>query len=121
MSEFRLSFPACAIAGKQTLSLSDIRLLRIHMFAGGVQTSADVTTPAAPDNCGRDRRAEWISFFFTDLEAAADGLSNDPQWHGLADHLPPCRAKSTPQSPTSADVRWLKVPDHFFLEQGNAA
>ncbi|WP_159947752.1 hypothetical protein [Rhizobium sp. 18065] len=121
MSEFRLSFPACVIAGKQKLSANDILHLRSRIFPDGVPTSADVI-PLVALNDGRSYTGtEWQSFVVEQLEALADSLSNDPQWPALTDQLMPCPAKSLPPSPDTSNVRWLKVPDSVFLDENHAA
>ena len=45
MSEFRLAFPACVIAGKHRLTAEDISLLRKHTFPEGIRTADDVSNP----------------------------------------------------------------------------
>ncbi len=49
MSEFRLAFPACVIAGKHRLTAEDIGLLRKHSFPDGVRTPDDVVHHAGAE------------------------------------------------------------------------
>jgi hypothetical protein len=67
MSEFRLSFPASVIAGKQKLSANDILLLRMHSFPDGIQTSDDVITLLALNNSCPEKCPEWDTFFVEQL------------------------------------------------------
>lgn len=67
MSEFRLSFPACVIAGKTCLAVEDITLLRKYTFAEGIRSADDVVTILALNNACADKCAEWADFFVESL------------------------------------------------------
>ncbi|MCJ7997913.1 hypothetical protein J5N58_25325 [Rhizobium cremeum] len=69
MSEFRLSFPANVIAGKNRLSAEDILLLRKYSFPLGIRTTDDVVTLLALNNSCPDKCEEWNSFFIESLTA----------------------------------------------------
>lgn len=57
MSELRLSYPACAIAGKTRLTAEDIGILREHVFAGGLTSSQDaMILLAINSSCGEKCR-----------------------------------------------------------------
>ncbi|WP_454286948.1 hypothetical protein [Rhizobium arsenicireducens] len=63
MSEFRLSFPACVVAGNSRLSAEDILLLRRYTFPEGVRTPDDVVTLMALNACCPDKCPEWADYF----------------------------------------------------------
>ncbi|KQV81582.1 hypothetical protein [Rhizobium sp. Root1220] len=67
MSEFRLAFPACVIAGKHRLAVDDIGLLRKHTFPEGIRTSDDVIVMLALNNSCPEKCPEWDSFFVEQL------------------------------------------------------
>ena len=67
MSEFRLSFPACVVAGKNRLSAEDIFLLRKFTFPEGIQTPDDVVTLLALNNSCPEKCPEWRDFFVESL------------------------------------------------------
>ncbi|MCM2472283.1 hypothetical protein HGO38_02190 [Rhizobium sp. CG5] len=67
MSEFRLSFPACVIAGKNRLNADDVILLRKYTFPYGIQTSVDVVTMLALNNSCPEKCEEWSTFFVETL------------------------------------------------------
>ncbi len=67
MSEFRLSFPACVIAGKNRLAADDIGLLRKHTFPEGVRTADDVIVMLALNNSCPEKCPEWNTFFVEEL------------------------------------------------------
>lgn len=67
MSEFRLSFPACVIAGKNRLSADDVILLRKYTFPDGIQNSVDVVTMLALNNSCPEKCEEWSTFFVETL------------------------------------------------------
>lgn len=69
MSEFRLSFPASAIAGTQSMSSNDMRLLRLHSFPNGLQTNDDVITMLALNTSCRKTPPEWERYFVEQLTA----------------------------------------------------
>lgn len=63
MSEFRLSFPACVVAGKNRLTAEDILLLRKYTFVEGVQSADQVITMLAIHNSCPEKCPEWADFF----------------------------------------------------------
>ncbi|KRB53790.1 hypothetical protein ASE04_29435 [Rhizobium sp. Root708] len=69
MSEFRLAFPACVIAGKHRLTVDDISLLRKHSFPEGIRTPDDVVVMLALNNSCPEKCPEWNSFFVEQLAA----------------------------------------------------
>lgn len=73
MSEFRLSFPACVLAGKTRLSAEDILLLRKYTFPAGIRSPDDVVVMLALNALCRDECAEWRDYF---VESLADYILN---------------------------------------------
>jgi hypothetical protein len=69
MSEFRLAFPACVIAGKHRLAVEDIGLLRKHSFPDGIRTPDDVVVMLALNNSCPEKCPEWSAFFVEQLAA----------------------------------------------------
>jgi hypothetical protein len=67
MSEFRLAFPACLIAGKHRLAVEDIGLLRKHTFPEGIRTSDDVVAMLALNNSCPEKCPEWNAYFVEQL------------------------------------------------------
>lgn len=67
MSEFRLAFPACVVAGKHRLTAEDIVLLRKHSFPEGIRTSDDVVAMLALNNSCPEKCANWNAFFVEQL------------------------------------------------------
>lgn len=67
MSEFRLAFPACVVAGKHWLTAEDIVLLRKHAFPEGIRTSDDVVAILALNNSCPEKCAAWNAFFVEQL------------------------------------------------------
>ena len=67
MSEFRLAFPACVIAGKHRLTAEDIVLLRKHTFPEGIRTSDHVVVLLALNNSCPEKCPEWNTFFIEQL------------------------------------------------------
>ncbi|MFS8144367.1 hypothetical protein [Rhizobium sp. BR 249] len=67
MSEFRLAFPACVVAGKHRLTAEDIVLLRKHAFPEGIRTSQDVVAMLALNNSCPEKCSEWNAFFVEQL------------------------------------------------------
>ena len=84
MSEFRLAFPACVIAGKHRLTTEDISLLRKHTFPEGIRTSNDVVTMLALNNSCPEKCPEWSSFF---VEQLADFIVNYTYPQGSLDEI----------------------------------
>jgi hypothetical protein len=69
MSEFRLSFPACLIAGKNRLAAEDLLTLSSVTFPVGVRTSEDAVILLALQNSCPEKCAGWDAFF---IEALTD-------------------------------------------------
>ncbi|MEZ2127437.1 MULTISPECIES: hypothetical protein [unclassified Sinorhizobium] len=63
MSEFRLSFPACIVAGKHRLATDDLLMLRKFTFPDGIRTCDDVVTVLALQNSCPEKCSEWDAFF----------------------------------------------------------
>lgn len=84
MSEFRLAFPACVIAGKHRLAADDIGLLRKHSFPDGVRTADDVVVMLALNNSCPEKCPEWNSFF---VESLAGFIVNYSYPQGSLDEI----------------------------------
>lgn len=69
MSEFRLSFPANVIAGKNRLTAEDIVLLRKYSFPLGIRSADDVVTLLALNSTCREKCEGWNDFFIESLTA----------------------------------------------------
>ncbi|QWW69569.1 hypothetical protein [Rhizobium sp. WYJ-E13] len=67
MSEFRLAFPACVVAGKHRLTAEDIVLLRKHTFPEGIRTSDHVVVMLALNSSCPEKCSEWNTFFVEQL------------------------------------------------------
>lgn len=63
MSDFRLSFPACVIAGKTRLDLHDVVLLKTYSLPNGVRNRGDAMTLLVLNSCCPEKCAEWHSYF----------------------------------------------------------
>ena len=84
MSEFRLSFPACIIAGKHRLATEDLVMLRKFTFADGIRTSDDVVTVLALQNSCPEKCSEWDAFF---VEALTDFIVHYSYPQGSLDEI----------------------------------
>lgn len=73
MSELRLSFPACVIAGKNRLTADDLLLLRKYTFPEGVRSPDDVVVMLALDTLCPEKCVEWHDCF---VESLADYIIN---------------------------------------------
>ncbi|GEO83434.1 MULTISPECIES: hypothetical protein [Alphaproteobacteria] len=67
MSDYRLSFPACVVAGKIRLSAEDMLLLRKYTFPEGIKTSDDVVTLLTLDACCPEKCPQWRDYFVEQL------------------------------------------------------
>lgn len=67
MREFRLSFPACVIAGKQRLDHHDVVLLQTYGLPHGVCTHEDAMTLLVLNGCCPDKCAEWQGYFIDSM------------------------------------------------------
>jgi hypothetical protein len=67
MSELRLSYPACAIAGKMRLTADDIGILREHVFAHGITSSQDAVILLAINGSCSEKCPEWHHYFIETL------------------------------------------------------
>jgi hypothetical protein len=63
MSELRLSYPACVIAGKTRLTAEDIGILREHVFVGGATSSQDAMILLAINGSCSEKCPEWHHYF----------------------------------------------------------
>ncbi|KQV42553.1 MULTISPECIES: hypothetical protein [unclassified Rhizobium] len=63
MDVFRLSYPACVIAGKVRLTARDIDVLRDHVFTGGMTTSQDAVILLAINRSSTEKCPEWQPYF----------------------------------------------------------
>jgi hypothetical protein len=63
MRDFRLSFPACIIAGKTRLDVHDVVLLKTYSLPNGVRNSCDAMTLLVLNSCCPEKCAEWQSYF----------------------------------------------------------
>ena len=69
MSEFRFSYPACAIAGKDNLVPQDIAVLKDVAVPMGVQCEADIVALLAINNSCRNKCPEWTGYFVDSIAA----------------------------------------------------
>jgi hypothetical protein len=67
MSEFRLSFPACVIAGKNRLTTDDIATLRRFAFPDGVRSSDDALAMLFLHNNCLEKCPQWDAYFVETL------------------------------------------------------
>lgn len=67
MREFRLSFPACVIAGKQRLDHHDVVLLQTYGLPHGVCSHEDAMTLLVLNGCCPDKCAEWQGYFIDSM------------------------------------------------------
>lgn len=67
MSEIRLSFPACVVAGKHGLTAVDTVLLRKYTFPDGVRSPDDVVTILALNRLCPEQCEEWRTYFVESL------------------------------------------------------
>lgn len=63
MRDFRLSFPACLIAGKTRLDEHDVVLLKTYSLPNGVRDSRDAMTLLVLNACCPQKCAEWQNYF----------------------------------------------------------
>lgn len=63
MSELRLSYPACTLAEKSTLTPEDVRLIETRIFPCGLDSGNAVATLLALEHCPAGKCAEWDDFF----------------------------------------------------------
>jgi hypothetical protein len=84
MSEFRLSFPACLIAGKNQLAADDLLFLRNYTFPNGLRTSDDVLVLMTLQNCCPEKCDEWEVFF---IEALTDFIVHYSYPQGSLDEI----------------------------------
>lgn len=63
MRDFRLSFPACLIAGKTRLDVHDVVLLKTYSLPNGVRDWRDAMTLLVLNACCPQKCAEWQSYF----------------------------------------------------------
>ncbi len=67
MSEVRLSYPACIIAGKPRLTSDDMMILRTDVFPEGVTSSDDVATLLAIHGSPAEKCPEWCRYFIESM------------------------------------------------------
>lgn len=82
MSEFRFSYPACVIAGKDHLTRQDIATLREIALPTGVQCEADVVALLAINNSCRVKCPDWNVYF---VESICSFLIGKVQPTGILD------------------------------------
>ncbi|CAN7422425.1 hypothetical protein LJR235_002646 [Pararhizobium sp. LjRoot235] len=82
MSELRLSYPACAIAGKTRLAAEDIGILREHVFARALTSSQDAMVLLAINSSCSEKCPEWHHYF---LETMTDFIVHDQDPQGAMD------------------------------------
>ena len=63
MSELRLSYPACMLAEKNTLTPEDVRLIETRIFPDGLDSTNAVATLLALEHSPAAKCAEWDRFF----------------------------------------------------------
>lgn len=63
MRDFRLSFPACVIAGKTRLDVHDVVLLKTYSLPSGVRDIRDAMTLLVLNACCPEKCAEWQAYF----------------------------------------------------------
>jgi hypothetical protein len=148
MSDLRLSFPACPIAGESRLSSDESTRPRRGISAPGVSTLKDAAAILALRDFHLENSEEWNAFF---LETISEVIVHDNRSGGSADKgdrrlvLPAAdfarlRAISDTIDPTLIDSewrdflaraepcrdtpkprRWLRVSDDIFATDGVAA
>jgi hypothetical protein len=82
MSELRLSYPACAIAGKMRLTAKDVGLLREHVFAGGLTSSQDAMILLAINSSCSEKCPDWHHYF---IETMTDFIVHRTEPQGSVD------------------------------------
>lgn len=82
MSELRLSYPACAIAGKMRLTAKDVDILREHIFAGGLKSSQDAMVLLALNSSYHDKCPDWHHYF---IETMTDFIIHRTEPQGAVD------------------------------------
>ncbi len=82
MSELRLSYPACAIAGKMRLTAEDVDILREHVFAGGLTSSQDAMILLAINSSCSEKCPEWHHYF---IETMTDFIVHHTKPQGSVD------------------------------------
>jgi hypothetical protein len=114
MSELRLSFPACLVAGKSGLSSDESITPPRRISPHGVSTLEDAAAILALQDFHPKNSEEWNAFF---LETISEFIVHDSRSGGLADIgerrlvLPAAdfarlRAISDTIDPTSIDSEW---------------
>jgi hypothetical protein len=63
MRDFRLSFPACLIAGKTRLDVHDVVLLKTYSLPSGVRDIRDAMTLLVLNACCPEKCQEWRHYF----------------------------------------------------------
>ncbi|TCL73628.1 hypothetical protein [Rhizobium sp. BK251] len=84
MSDYRLAFPACVIAGKNRLEAEDVTLLRSSTFPAGIRSAEDVIVLLTLQNCCPEKSPEWDSFF---IEALTAFIVNHSYPQGTLDEI----------------------------------
>jgi hypothetical protein len=69
MSDYRLLFPACVVAGKGCIDVSDVMMLRKHSFPDGVRSRNDAIVMVALHRSCPTQCVEWQNFFIESLAA----------------------------------------------------
>ncbi|MCV9965480.1 hypothetical protein OIU34_26740 [Pararhizobium sp. BT-229] len=82
MGELRLSYPACAIAGKMRLTAEDIALLREQVFVRGLASSQDAEVLLAINGSCGEKCPEWHHYF---IEAMTDFIVHSSHPRGAMD------------------------------------
>jgi hypothetical protein len=67
MRDFRLSFPACIIAGKTRLDEHDVVLLKTYSLPDGVRDWRDAMTLLVLNACCPQKCVEWQSYFIESM------------------------------------------------------
>lgn len=82
MSEFRLSFPAWLLAGRNRLSAEDVLTLRRVSFPDGIRSSEDVALLLSIHHSSVEKCDEWDGFYIGEL---ADFIVHHSQPQGTLD------------------------------------
>jgi hypothetical protein len=148
MSELRLSFPACPIAGKSRPSSDESTKPRRGIPPHGVSTLEDAAAILALQDFHPENFEEWNAFFLETISEfivhdSRSGASDDTgdrrlvlpaadfaRLRAISDTIDPTLidsewrdflARAEPCRETPKASRWLRVPDDIFALDGVAA
>jgi len=129
MRDFRLSFPACVIAGKTRLDEHDVVLLKTYSLPGGVRDRWDAMTLLVLNGCCPQKCAEWQAYFIEAMASyivkilepqngidqnklrwitdmfTTDGMANSQLENRLLQHVMDLLAYTGRNTPSSTDAK----------------